>query len=434
MLKVNRDGSDRSKLLICSVFWNGLSQILFLKQYFKGIILGLLEILMITRIPWIFDSLLGMLDLGHTNTAVPIAQRDNSAFLLINGVAAIVLLLCYLAIYIYYINEALESYQYYCKNGVFKGSNRTISEYLGEGLPIIGILPTLILVVGLVVLPLLVAFLAAFTNFSAPVHVAPSMTFDWVGLDNFIALFGGSKEWTSAFIRVFIWTLCFALISTVLCYIGGLLLAYILHHNQLKFRPVIQTFLMLPYAVPAVISMIVWKNLLNGSFGVVNNTLMSMHLIHEPIGWLSDPVMAKITCIMISLWAGYSYFMLLLLTTLNTIPAAMYDAAATEGATRGQTIRKLVIPLLLHRTIPFILLAFTQNFNNFTTVFFLTGGNPALENTTTTSAGATDTLITWIYHLTFELMQFNYASVIIVIVCIILIPFTIWQFKKSKLY
>ena len=97
-------------------------------------------------------------------------------------------------------------------------------------------------------------------------------------------------------------------------------------------------------------------------------------------------------------------------------------------------IRKVIIPLLLERTSPFIFLSFAQNLNNFTTVFFLTAGDPATATTTTTSAGATDTLVTWIYNLTFRLMKFNYASVITVILFVVLIPFFVYQFKKTDMY
>ena len=325
-------------------------------------------------------------------------------------------------------------YDFYCKTGAYANGNQTLLESIQSSFVVWGIAPAVALVGFLVIVPLLFAILAAFTNLSAPANIAPGRSFNWVGFDNFVAMFGGQLSWSSAFVRVFLWTIVFALLSTALSYIGGLVLAYILHHNNFKFRPFVQTVLMLPYAIPAVISMLVWRTLLNGSFGVVNRTLMSWGFISEPISWLSDPFMAKVTCILISVWAGFSYFMLLLLTSLNTISPAIYDAAAVDGATRGQTIRRVIIPLLLKRTVPFIVLGFTQNLNNFTSIFFLTEGNPALENTTITSAGGTDTLITWIYNLTFNVMKFNYASVIIVVLCVILIPISIWQFRKTNIY
>ena len=425
MIKLYRDRSSSSVVLISSIIFNGLSQILYLKQYFKGIVLMLLEILMIRFIPFSAGSIKGFFTLESS---------VNSAFSMINGIVSILVIALYITIYIHYIKEAMMDYEFYCKTGAFRNSNKTLFESIQGSFVVWGIIPAAALVGFLVIVPLLFAILAAFTNLSAPANIAPGRSFTWVGFDNFVAMFGGQLSWSSAFVRVFIWTIVFALLSTALSYIGGLVLAYILHHNNFKFRPVVQTVLMLPYAIPAVISMLVWRTLLNGSFGVVNRTLMSWGFISEPISWLSDPFMAKVTCILISVWAGFSYFMLLLLTSLNTISPAIYDAAAVDGATRGQTIRRVIIPLLLKRTVPFMVLGFTQNLNNFTSIFFLTEGNPALENTTITSAGGTDTLITWIYNLTFNVMKFNYASVIIVVLCVILIPISIWQFRKTNIY
>lgn len=434
MIQLKRDGSSNLLVFISSILFNGLSHILFLKQYFKGMILMLLEIIMIRFVPFFIQSINRFFSLENSGGNQIISRSDNSASIMINGIISILLIALYFAIYIHYIKEAMRDYECYCKTGIFRNSNKTLMECIQGSFVVWGILPSAALVGILVIVPLVFAILAAFTNLSAPANMAPGKSFSWVGFDNFAAMFGGQLSWSSAFVRVFLWTIVFAVLSTALCYIGGLVLAYILHHNNFKFRPVMQTVLMLPYAVPAVISMLVWRTLLNGSFGVVNRTLISWGVISQPINWLSDPFMAKVTCILISLWAGYSYFMLLLLTSLNTISPAIYDAAAVDGATRGQTIRNVIIPLLLKRTLPFIVLGFTQNMNNFTSIFFLTEGNPALKNTTITSAGGTDTLITWIYNLTFNVMKFNYASVIIVVLCIILIPISIWQFTKTNIY
>lgn len=434
MIKVKQDGSAKTQVLITAILFNGLSHFLYLKQYLKGIVLALAEIVMIILLPSLVKAVAGMVTLGTPDTSVAIAERDNSAFLLADGIGALFLVCLYVFIYIYYIKQAVAHYDYYCKTGIFQNSNKTILESVQGSFWMWGMFPAVLLVALLVLLPLVFSFLAAFTNLSAPANIAPSNTFDWVGIDNFVSLFGGQATWASAFFRVLLWTLVFAVCSTALCYMGGLVLAYILHRNKFKFRRIFQTVLMLPYAIPAVISMLIWKNLLNGSFGVVNRTLMSWGWIDDPIPWLSDPFLAKVTCIAISLWAGYSYFMLLILTTLNTISPAIYDTAAMDGAGRGQTVRKLILPIVFQRTLPYIVLAFTQNMNNFTTVFFLTEGDPALSGTTITSAGASDLLITWMYNLTFKLMKFNYASVIMVVVTIILVPIAVWQFKKTNMY
>lgn len=433
-MTLRRNGMDKNKVLITSLLFNGLSYILYFGQYLKGIVLMLVEVVMLLLAPKFWNALQQFMTLGSPNTEIPIAQRDNSAFMMIDGIVVLLILFLYICLYVYHIQASIKEYFFYCKRGYFHKLNKTLAELIRDSFVGIGLLPTLIFILFLVVVPLVFSVLAAFTSLSAPANIAPSMTFDWVGFSNFADLFGGQVAWSGAFVRVLLWTLLFAVCSTALCYAGGLLLAYILHHNRFRVQPVIQVILMLPYAIPAVVSMLVWRTLLNGSFGVVNRTLIAWGIIENPIPWLSDPVMAKITCILVSLWAGYSYFMLLLLTTLNTISPAIYDAAETDGATRGQVIRKVIVPLLIERTTPFIFLSFAQNLNNFATVFFLTEGNPTMANTTTTSAGGTDTLVTWIYNLTFKLMKFNYASVITVVLFVVLIPISIYQFRKTDIY
>lgn len=433
-MTLSRNGSDKNKVLITSLLFNGLSYVLYFGQYLKGICLMLMEVIMLCFTPTFIKGLKQFVTLGSPNREIAIAARDNSAFMMIDGIVVLLVLFLYVCFYAYVVKRTLTEYSFYCEKGYFHKLNKTLTEIIRDSFVGIGLLPTAGFVLLLVIVPLLFSICAAFTSLSAPANIAPSMTFDWVGFSNFAALFGGQAAWSSAFLRVLIWTLVFAAASTALCYGGGLLLAYILHHNKFRIKPAIQLILMLPYAVPAVVSMLVWRTLLNGSFGVVNRTLIAWGIIENPIPWLSDPLTAKITCILVSLWAGYSYFMLLLLTTLNTISPAIYDAAAADGATRGQVIRKVIVPLLLDRTSPFIFLSFAQNLNNFTTVFFLTAGDPAMANTTTTSAGGTDTLVTWIYNLTFQLMKFNYASVITVVLFIVLIPIFVFQFRKTDMY
>lgn len=433
-MTLQRNGDDKKKVLITSLLFNGLSYVIYFGQRLKGICYMLLEVVMLLLVPKLWHALKGLVTLGTANQEVAIAARDNSAFMMIDGIIAVLVIFLYICVYAYIVKASLNEYSFYCKFGYYHKLNKTLTEIIGDSFVGIGLLPAIVFVLMLVVVPLVFAILAAFTNLSAPANIAPSMTFDWVGLTNFETLFGGSAAWTKDFVRVLLWTLVFAAFGTALSYAGGLLLAYILHHHKFKVKPVVQVILMLPYAVPAVVSMLVWRNLLNGSFGVVNRTLMAFGIIDNPIAWLSDPVMAKITCILVSMWAGYSYFMLLLLTSLNTISTSVYDAAAVDGATRGQMIRRVIIPLLLERTSPFIFLSFAQNLNNFTTVFFLTAGDPATSTTTTTSAGATDTLVTWIYNLTFHLMKFNYASVITVVLFVVLIPFFVYQFRKTDMY
>lgn len=211
-------------------------------------------------------------------------------------------------------------------------------------------------------------------------------------------------------------------------------MAVVLIDNKIKIAPVFRSLFILPYAVPTVVSMLVWQNLLNGSFGTVNRTLMKIGLINSPIPWLSNAWLAKFTVVLINLWAGFPYFMLLITGTMTAISKDVFEAAKIDGANRFQLFKTITLPLVLYQTTPLMIMSFTHNINNFGAIFFLTGGDPVVADSTVTSAGGTDILVTWIYKLTVNLLRYNYASVLAVMIFVILAPFAIFQFRRTKSY
>lgn len=209
---------------------------------------------------------------------------------------------------------------------------------------------------------------------------------------------------------------------------------YILHDSKFKIAPLFRGIFILPYAVPSVVSMLVWRNLLNGSFGTINRTLDRWGLISSPIPWLSNQWMARFTCVLVNLWAGFPYFMLLVMGTMTAISADVFEAARIDGANRINIFRRITLPLVLYQTMPLLIMTFTHNINNFGAIFFLTGGDPVVKDTTVTSAGGTDILVTWIYGLTINLLKYNYASVLAIMIFIVLAPFAIFNFRRTKSY
>ena len=432
--KLNTDCSSKKKVLITSIIFMGLSHIIYFKQYVKGILYALMEILFLIFIPSIIGKITDMITLGSTQPNIPVKLRDNSIFMLIDGVMILAIVAIFVAIYVISVRGALQEYKEFCINKQFKSNKDSIKNIEGKAFPIMGLAPSVVLVVFFVLVPLVFSALVAFTNYSAPNNIPPNNTVDWVGLDNFAAMFGGNATWTAAFGRVAVWTLVWGILATVTCYFGGMIMAVVLHESKIKFAPVFRTIFILPYAVPSVVSMLVWKNLLNGSFGVVNRTLMQWGLINSPIPWLSDPTMAKFVCVLINLWAGFPYFMMLTTGTMTAISEDVYEAARIDGASKFYIFKKITLPLVLYQTMPLIIMSFTHNINNFGAIFFLTGGDPVVADTTSTSAGGTDILVTWIYNLTVNLLKYNYASVLAVMIFIVLAPFAIWQFRKTKSY
>ncbi|MDR3276473.1 MAG: sugar ABC transporter permease [Treponema sp.] len=441
-MAIQRPAGERGKVLLLSMLFMGLGHIIYLKDYVKGIIFALVEALMIAFSPRVFTVLQYLVTLGDPHPELPIMQRDNSIFMLIDGVMMLAVLAIYLCIYIISVRGTLAAYDEFVLKGKLKKSH-VIGDLAGKSFHLAGLAPSVLMIVFFVIVPLIFSVLVAFTNYSSSYvgaggvvsnHIPPNNTVDWVGLDNFIAMFGGQKTWTGALGRIAGWTLVWGALATLTCYMGGTLLAVVLHESKIKLIPFFRTVFILPYAVPAVVSMLVWRNLLNGSFGTVNQTLIALGIITQDtvIPWLSNDWLAKFTCVLINFWAGVPYFMLLVTGTLTSISADILEAASIDGANKFQTFRKITLPMVLYQTMPLIIMSFTFNINNFGAIFFLTGGAPSVADTTTTSAGGTDILVTWLYKLTINLMDYKFASVLAVMIFVVLAPFAIFNFRRTK--
>lgn len=430
------DGSAAKKVKITASCFMGLSHLLYLRDYIKGIFFALCELIFIACLPITVGKLIGLVTLGSPHPELPIKKRDNSVFMLIDGILILVIIAIFVIVYLMSIKSAEKEYGEYCRTKRFKSQRESLDSTLGSSFPIVGLAPAFVMVMVFVVVPLIFSVAVAFTNYSDPAHIPPNNTVDWVGLQNFKELLTGHNNWSIGFARIALWTLVWAVLSTATCYFGGLLLAVQLKEINVKIAPIFRFVFILPYAVPSVVSMLVWKNLLNGTFGIVNRTLQALGLLStgQTIPWLGDPTWAQFTCIIINLWAGAGYFMLLSMGTMTAISQDMYEAARIDGASKWQILRKITLPLVLYQTMPLIIMSFAHNVNNFGAIFFLTGGSPTVADSTTTMAGGTDILVTWIYKLTITLMKYNYASVIAVIIFIVLAPFAIFNFKNTKAY
>lgn len=433
-IRLKEDGSSKKKLLITSILFMGLGHLVYLKQYMKGTLYAALEIFMLCMLPTIVSKISGIITLGSPKPELQVKLRDHSIFMLIDGVMILAVVILFLIIYFISVRSAMSSYKDFIIEKKLKSNKESMSGLLGKAFPVFGLAPSVALIVFFVIVPLVFSAFVAFTNYSAPKNIPPNNTVDWVGFDNFAAMFGGDATWTTALGRVALWTLAWAILATATCYFGGLIMAVVLLDNKLKIAPFFRGIFILPYAVPSVVSMLIWQNLLNGSFGTVNRTLMQLGIIDKAIPWLSSEWMAKFTVVMVNLWSGFPYFMLLITGTMTAISADLFEAAKIDGASKFQLFKKITLPLVMYQTMPLIIMSFTHNINNFGAIFFLTGGDPFVADSTVTSAGGTDILVTWIYKLTVNLMKYNYASVLAIMIFVILAPFAIFQFRRTKSY
>ncbi len=251
-----------------------------------------------------------------------------------------------------------------------------------------------------------------------------------VGLDNF------TRFLTSPVIRgplldIFVWTVTFALMSVFSTFTLGLLFALLLRAKTPGAR-IFRTLLIVPYAIPALISTAIWKGMLNPQFGVLNSILGSIGLQMPPM--FSDPNWAKIGILLINLWLGYPYFMLVCSGALAAIPSDMYEAAEVDGASTWAQFWNLTLPLLLVAVGPLLIASFTFNFNNFVIIDVYNEGGP-VRTDTVTPAGYTDILISYAFRLAFGTgrgADFGLASAITIIIFLMVAAVTLLQFRFTR--
>lgn len=431
-LSIGSTNEKRVRYTAC--LFMGLSHILYLKEWLKGLLFATVEIVFLFSLPGLLGKLRDMITLGTPKPDLPVLERDNSIFMLIDGILALAVIFVFFIAYFISVRSAVSSYKSYKASGRFAENKKIISQLADKGFAAIALAPSVLLVLVFVVVPLVFSACVAFTNYSSPSHIPPSNTVDWVGFDNFRDMFGGDAVWTGALGRVALWTLLWGVLATATCYMGGLIMAAILNDKKIRFAPIFRGIFILPYAVPSVVSMLVWQNLLNGTFGTVNRTLIALGITDTAIPWLGDPALARFTLVLINLWAGFPYFMLLITGTMTSISADVYEAASIDGASKFTAFRKITLPLVLYQTAPLIIMSFTHNINNFGAIFFLTNGKPVTSDTTLTSAGGTDIVVTWIYKLTVSLLKYNYASALAVLVFLVLAPVAIFNFVRTKAF
>ena len=286
--------------------------------------------------------------------------------MLIDGILVISVILIFIALYVISVKSAKTSYTDYCRTKRMASQKTSLWEVTNRAFPITGLAPCVIMLLVFVVAPLVFSISVAFTNFSGPSH-AVANDVDWVGANNFKELLLGGSTWSKGFARIAIWTLVWAFFSTFTCYFGGLLVAVQLKEIGVKIAGVFRFIFILPYAVPSVITMLVWKNMLNGTFGIVNRTLKSLGILGADsiIPWLGNSTLAKVMCIVINLWAGFGYFMMLTMGTMTAIGNDLFEAAKIDGCSFFATFARIIFPMMQPIIATISLLAFRQGWNEY---------------------------------------------------------------------
>ena len=291
--------------------------------------------------------------------------------------------------------------------------------------------PPVVFIFAFTVLPLIFMICMAFTNYSKiDNHL---MLFDWVGLENFAALFDSGSIIGSTFWPVLVWTLVWAFFATFSNYIFGMIVSLLINRKGTRAKGFWRFCFVLSCAVPMFVSLLIMRTMLQPE-GAINVLLRNLGLIAQDasLPFFTDPTWARVTVIVVNIWVGVPYTLLQLTGVLQNIPAELYEAAKVDGANAFQTFTKITLPYMLYVTTPYLIVTFTGNVNNFNVIYLLSGGDPVTDLSST--AGSTDLLVTWLYKLTIDKQYYNIGAVIGILTFIILAVGALFTYRNSKSY
>ncbi len=278
--------------------------------------------------------------------------------------------------------------------------------------PPVLLLPSALIMLAVVLFPLLYNFYLAFRNMSL-FHFTDHR---FVGLTQFKEVFSEPLFWTLLG-KSLIWTA-----SNVFFHVAiGLFLAVLLT-GPVRGRAIYRTLLILPWAMPQYISALTWRGMFNYEYGTVN--LILTRWLHLPaVPWLTDPFWAFVAPIIVNVWLGFPFMMIVSLGGLSSIQRDQYEAAELDGANAWQRFRNITIPGILPVLTPAVLLGTIWTFNNMVVVWLVSrGGQPS---------DSTHILTTFIYKVAFTYYRYSYAAAFSVVVFLLLLGFVVFTLKRA---
>lgn len=421
------------------------------KQYVKSVLVTLLEIGLIAfTFGFAMQYVVDFADLGSVTPQQvfnPSTMKmewndyDNSFMILLFSLFSFVV---WAAAVAFWMSNAVNAYRLQLKEENGEHINSFIEdvlEFLDAKFHITLLTLPVLGVVIFTVIPILLLIAVAFTNYDGN-HMPPTHLFTWVGFDNFVNLFGGNITSTFgyAFVRILGWTLVWSFFATLTTYFGGILMSMLINSKLTRGSKLWRTMLVVTIAVPQFVSLLLLRNFFANN-GIANTMLESIGLTgwlqsigvltHDYIPFLTEPGWAHVMIILINIWIGIPYQMLIATGVLMNLPTDQVESARIDGASPFQIFRKITMPYMLQVTGPALVTDFVKNFNNFNVIYLLTDGlyvttNQYLANS---QAKEVDLLVTWLFNLTQNYYNYKMASVIGIMVFIVCALFTLVAFN-----
>ncbi|MBB6450032.1 arabinogalactan oligomer/maltooligosaccharide transport system permease protein [Geomicrobium halophilum] len=405
-----------------SILFAGLGQ-LYNRRWGKGILFIILMVSFISVLGnFVGVGLWGIFTLGTLEGA------DHSIMLLIQGLMSLGIIVVFGIFYIANIVDAYREAEKIQEGFRIYTIKESFQNTYDKGFPYFLLAIPMVLMAFIVILPLVFMVLLAFTDYSL-YNAPPANLLNWVGFENFVDLVT-VDIWQETLFSVLTWTIVWTFVATTLQIALGLFLAVIINDPRIRFKRLIRTVFILPWAVPAFVTILIFAAMFNDGFGAINRDILIPFLGVE-IPWQSDPFWTRTALIMIQTWLGFPFVFALFTGVLQSVSKDWYEAADVDGASRFAKFRKITLPHVLFATAPLLIMQYAMNFNNFNIIYLFNEGGPPVRGQ---NAGGSDILISWVYSLTFETQNYNMAAAISLIIGLIICTVAFWQFRQSRSY
>lgn len=365
-----------------------------------------------------------------------VLMEDNSLFLLIEGTLQVIVTVIFIIFWVLNIKDAYQVRQSIEKGFPVAVTRKEFFKKLYEdGFAYLLTIPAYLVMIVAIIFPVMVTLFMAFTNYDFR-HIPPANLIDWIGFSNFTNIFTLSS-YRDTFVKVFSWTVIWTVLATTLQITLGILTAVVANQKFVKFRRVFGVIFLLPWAVPAFITIMSFSNMFNDTAGAINTQVIPLlnNLPFVDIGniaWKTDPFWTKTAIILIQGWLGFPYIYVMVSGILQSISEDLYEAAKMDGANALQRFRNITLPAIFLVAAPTFVTQYTGNFNNFSMIYLFNEGGPGSLGG---NAGSTDILISWIYKLTTGgSPQYSIASALTLIISFVVISISLLVFKKTNAF
>ncbi len=375
-----------------------------------------------------FISLSGHGILGILLGQVTLETEYLPIFVAIEAMLSLILLVTLLIIYISLVSRGIITSLSISKGARYSSWKATKRYLQNNGMPYIISTPAYVMSLLIVILPVFTTILLSFTNYGDS-HYFNGQEINYNNFENFKIIFGAG-ELGKLMGVVISWTFVWTLFSSLGPLVIGMLLAIIANSKYIKGKWLFRTIYILPWAIPAFITLLLFAN--GGNIGgFLTNIFLGKNSTDS---LLTKALYAKIFVIAIQIWLGHAYIFLLISGTIQSIPDDIYEAAKIDGAKATRSFLKITLPIILLQTAPLLIGQFAFAFSNFTPIVLVTQGGPFTAEFALFGIGNTDTMLSLVYKYTQSSTNRRLglaAALSLLVSFIIIVPSSI-AFLRSK--